>query len=315
MICPNCKKQIYDDSQFCEYCGAKIEKSNKGLWITLGVIALFALVGCSVYMYNVQQESLRIERKRLEEENRRAAERQAELEAQLEEERIAKEKAEQARRVAEQKAKEEAEQARRAAEQKAKAEAEKARREAEQKAKAEAEARKEAERIAKAEAEKAHMEAEKKSKAEAEQNRKKELRRQGYVDLGLPSGTWWKNENEGGRSVRYTLYDAVNRFGNKLPSKKQFQELIDYCTWVWVGVGYNVYGPNGKFIYLPAAGYGSKPSKAYGENKTGAYWAYNMVFYRSDKCGYALWFSSKSKEISFSCEENRLSVRLVQELK
>ena len=131
----------------------------------------------------------------------------------------------------------------------------------------------------------------------------------------MPSGTWWKNENEGGRSVRYTLYDAVNRFGNKLPSKKQFQELIDYCTWVWVGVGYNVYGPNGKFIYLPAAGYGSKPSKAYGENKTGAYWAYNMVFYRSDKCGYALWFSSKSKEISFSCEENRLSVRLVQELK
>ena len=118
MICPKCKKQIDNDSQFCEYCGAKIEKSNKGLWITLAVIALFALVGCSVYMYNVQQESLRIERQRLEEENRRAAERQAELEAQLEAqleaERIAKEKAEQARRAAEQKAKAEAEKARKA---------------------------------------------------------------------------------------------------------------------------------------------------------------------------------------------------------
>jgi predicted nucleic acid-binding Zn ribbon protein len=111
MNCPNCGKNIDNDSQFCEYCGAKIEKSKRGLWITLAVIALFALVGCSVYMYNVQQESLRIERQRLEEENRRAAERQAELEAQLKAERIAKEKAEQARRVAEQKAKDEAEQA------------------------------------------------------------------------------------------------------------------------------------------------------------------------------------------------------------
>ena len=120
MICPKCGKQIDTDSQFCEYCGAKIEKSKRGLWITLAVIALFALVGCSVYMYNVQQESLRIERQRLEEENRRAAERQAELEAQLVAERVAKEKAEQ-------KANAEAEKARREAEQKAKADAEKAR--------------------------------------------------------------------------------------------------------------------------------------------------------------------------------------------
>ena len=114
MICPKCGKTIYNDSQFCEYCGAKIQKSNKGLWITLAVIALIAIVGGCVYMYEAQQESLRIERQRLEEENRRAAERQAELEAQLEEERIAKEKAEQARRAAEQKAKAEAEKARKA---------------------------------------------------------------------------------------------------------------------------------------------------------------------------------------------------------
>lgn len=111
MICPKCGKTIYNDSQFCEYCGAKIEKSNKGLWITLAVIALIAIVGGVVYMYEAQQESLRIERQRLEEENRRAAERQAKLEAQLKVERIAKEKAEQARRAAEQKAKDEAEKA------------------------------------------------------------------------------------------------------------------------------------------------------------------------------------------------------------
>lgn len=68
MICPKCKKVIDNDSQFCEYCGAKITKSKKGLWITLAVIALVAMVGGGVYMYEAQQESLRIERQRLEEE-------------------------------------------------------------------------------------------------------------------------------------------------------------------------------------------------------------------------------------------------------
>ena len=63
MNCPKCKKQIDDDSQFCEYCGAKIEKSKRGLWITLAVIALIAIVGGSVYMHEAQQESLRIETK------------------------------------------------------------------------------------------------------------------------------------------------------------------------------------------------------------------------------------------------------------
>ena len=130
MICPKCKKQIDNDSQFCEFCGSKITKSKKGLWITLAVIALIAIVGGGVYMHEAQQESLRIERQRLEEENRRAAEREAELKAQLEAERIAKEKAEQ-------KAKAEAEKARMEAEKKSKAEAEKARKEAEQKAKEE----------------------------------------------------------------------------------------------------------------------------------------------------------------------------------
>ena len=159
MICPKCKKQIDNDSQFCEFCGSKITKSKKGLWITLAVIAILVCIGVAgMYVYEAQQESLRIERQRLEEENRRAAEREAELKAQLEAERIAKEKAEQ-------KAKAEAEKARMEAEKKAKAEAE-ARKEAERIAKAEAEARKEAERIAKAEAEKARKEAEQKAKEE-----------------------------------------------------------------------------------------------------------------------------------------------------
>jgi len=75
---------------------------------------------------------------------------------------------------------------------------------------------------------------------------------EGYVDLGLPSGTLWKDKNESG----FYDYDAaVQKFGNKLPTKGQLQELVTKCQWTWTGSGYKVVGPNGKSIYLPAAGY------------------------------------------------------------
>ena len=48
----------------------------------------------------------------------------------------------------------------------------------------------------------------------------------GYVDLGLPSGTLWKGKNEGGW---YTYEEAISMFGNLLPTKEQFEELIN--TW------------------------------------------------------------------------------------
>lgn len=44
----------------------------------------------------------------------------------------------------------------------------------------------------------------------------------------------------------------------KLPTKMEFRELQNHCTWTWTtlnGVeGYNVEGPSGNSIFLPAAG-------------------------------------------------------------
>ena len=74
---------------------------------------------------------------------------------------------------------------------------------------------------------------------------------QGYVDLGLPSGTLWKSYNESGF---YSYQQAVNRFGSNLPTRDQFEELINNCTWVWNGAGYRITGSNGNSIFLPAAG-------------------------------------------------------------
>lgn len=93
---------------------------------------------------------------------------------------------------------------------------------------------------------------------------------QGYVDLGLPSGTLWKSSNEDGY---FTHKDAVNLFGNKLPSSTQFDELKKNCTWEWYGSGYKVIGKNGNSIILPAAGSKDlKKKELVSVGKFGLYW-------------------------------------------
>lgn len=56
----------------------------------------------------------------------------------------------------------------------------------------------------------------------------------------------------------------------QMPSTKQVQELIDKCTWDFVGNGYKVTGPNGNSIFLPAAGY-RYGDKQYGNGNAGYY--------------------------------------------
>ena len=93
------------------------------------------------------------------------------------------------------------------------------------------------------------------------------------VDLGLPSGTLWYAKNEGGDFARYTYDEAVSKFGNKLPTKEQFEELKNQCTWTWTGNGYKVVGPNGNSIYLPAAGLRLSSGNVYVVGSLGYYWS------------------------------------------
>lgn len=107
---------------------------------------------------------------------------------------------------------------------------------------------------------------------------------QGYVDLGLPSGTIWKKTNATGF---YSYDEAVSQFGDQLPTKEQWEELKDMCDWTWTGKGYKVTGPNGNFIILPAAGrpYGTEVSGVgvYGYYWSSTYdkedWVFFMYFY------------------------------------
>ena len=103
-----------------------------------------------------------------------------------------------------------------------------------------------------------------------------------------------------------SIYDVARaKWGGswRLPTKDEFQELVDRCTWTWTtyeGVnGYKVTGPNGNSIFLPAAGwrYGTSLGN---EGSLGYYWsatpdesgpdgAYYLLFIDDDRFTYWLY--------------------------
>lgn len=208
MLCPNCKKEIENDSAFCEHCGARIKKSKKGLWIILMTICLITLIAImipSIKKKQCTQEALN--------------------------------------------------------------------------------------NLVKIEL------------------MQKELDYK-YVDLGLPSGTLWKNKNEGGRVIAYYTYlDAISEFGNNLPNRKQILELRDRCKWEWIGYGYKVTGPNRNYIILPVSGCDSEGYLIDGGTR-GSCWYYDNG---GDDCSYYLSFDlHQITTIGYRNHSTKRSVRLVK---
>ena len=134
-----------------------------------------------------------------------------------------------------------------------------------------------------------------------------------YVDLGLPSSTLWKNVNEKNAQKEYDLFtfdEAVKSFGYQLPTKEQWLELIEECTWSWTFGGYKIIGPNHNYIVLPGDGRCDCDGEYKNKTGDGDYWsaasdggdgAYKCSFDSGTKGGIG-W--------SFCCESN--SVRLVR---
>ena len=230
MKCPNCGKEIANDSKFCEFCGAKIifasigEKSpqkKKVVWITLILILCLLLFGGILYYEHAREET----------------------------------------------------------------------------------------------------------------ERKASLAAQGFVDLGLPSGTLWKNRNEKGTYTIdlaltkvtaeelkktnnqysyegfFTYEEAVTIYSSNLPTKEQYDELISDCKWQWTRNGYEVTGPNGAKIFFPAAG--NRPSYCLfdmGVSTYGIYWSSSW----SESTPWSLQFASDHVfMVDTKGEEGGSSVRLV----
>ena len=129
----------------------------------------------------------------------------------------------------------------------------------------------------------------------------------GYTDLGLPSGTKWKNFNATGF---FTYDEAVSQFGNRLPTKEQWNELKAECQWTWTGSGYKVTGPNGNSIDLPAAGYRGCGGSTNRVGSLGDYWSSTPS--GSDEA-WDLYFGSSGVHMGSYGRCDGYSVRLVQD--
>lgn len=135
----------------------------------------------------------------------------------------------------------------------------------------------------------------------------------GWIDLGLQSGILWATCNIGannpedyGDLFAYGESRSKSIFGNnnyyssssygrlslsndaasvnwgggwRMPTKIEFEELINNCTWKWITQngkkGYKVIGPNGNSIFLPAAGY-CPNNERYCTERDGIYWSSNV---------------------------------------
>ena len=135
----------------------------------------------------------------------------------------------------------------------------------------------------------------------------------GYVDLGLPSGKIWRKVNEynvNEYSPFYTYDEAVSQFGNRLPTKADWEELKAECQWAWMGSGYYVIGPNGNSITLPAAGYHYCLGSVGSEGSNGYYWSSTA---EGSDFAWSLHFYVGSVNVGCGSRCDGRSVRLVQD--
>ena len=131
-----------------------------------------------------------------------------------------------------------------------------------------------------------------------------ELQSQGYID------------SEGKLTPQYDAATANWGGDWRMPTYSEQEELLNNCTWTWTtqnGVnGYNVKGPNGNSIFLPAAGSrgGSSLDSA---GSGGDYWSSTPCDYGRDYYAYGLYFGSDGQGMGDYYRYYGLSVRPVVE--
>ncbi len=156
-----------------------------------------------------------------------------------------------------------------------------------------------------AEQERRQIKAEQIRQARAAKTRKAQLESIGYVDLGLPSGTLWRNNNEPG----YTTHEyAISRYEDKLPTIEQFNELLEECQWIWTENGYLITGPNGNSIFLHASGW---PIEDKPNNRKGS----AGIYFTSSEYTLLFIYDSFAPQLNFNPHSDRLGyIRLVQSI-
>ena len=124
-----------------------------------------------------------------------------------------------------------------------------------------------------------------------------------YIDLGLPSGTLWATMNVGAEGIAdyggYFSHEEALNFGVTLPTKEQFEELVENTTYKWAenynncGVNGDLFiGKNGKELFFPASGYYSFTG-GHLRGSFGYYWSSSFLEH-DDSYAYFLSFTIES---------------------
>ena len=102
----------------------------------------------------------------------------------------------------------------------------------------------------------------------------------------------------------------------RMPTDAEWTELRTQCVWTWTTLGgkngYNVRGPNGNTIFLPAAGYRNGTS-LYGAGSRGNYWSSSLITDDPFNALYVDFSSSSVYRYYYALRFNGLSVRPVSE--
>lgn len=101
-----------------------------------------------------------------------------------------------------------------------------------------------------------------------------------------------------GDDISGTDYDAAHvRWGGswRMPTKSEFQELKDNCTWTWIVKGstngYKITGSNNNWIFLPACGGRQGSNSYYNTNHGGEYWTSTLVPSEESKAYFVEFFT------------------------
>lgn len=128
-----------------------------------------------------------------------------------------------------------------------------------------------------------------------------------WIDLGLPSGTLWAEQNENGY---YDEYRAQKKFLKSLPRKEDFFELIKHCWKRWdpERIGLEFMGPNGAKLFFPALGIKYR-REVYDIDTLGAYYAYGEM---QEGSQYIMIFGMYGEAVQPMSSEYKVCVRLVK---
>ena len=138
-----------------------------------------------------------------------------------------------------------------------------------------------------------------------------------WVDLGLPSGTLWADENiyNSDNPHGFWSWDDIMRspYREYVPNREQMLELVDNCWWEWDDKkrgGIFVSKDDKNNILLPAEGIQTNSTLVWYGDVAGFYWSSSI---RDNGTGFHLEFDENRAITDRSgSRERMMSVRLVK---